>query len=76
MNYYQKAVQLTAPMNVKFKKIIDIPLLLKIVEQCNFTYMGQVFKSLYLLAFYSFLRMSNLVPHSMAAFSPEAVGSR
>ena len=70
IKYYQKAVQLTAPMNVKFKKIIDIPLLLKIVEQCNFTYMGQVFKPLYLLAFYSFLRMSNLVPHSMAAFSP------
>ena len=70
MKYYQRAVQLSAPMNVKLKKIIDIPLLLKVVEQCNFTYMGQVFKPLYLLAFFSILRMSNLVPHSMASFSP------
>ena len=70
VKYYQKAVQLSTPMNVRLRKIIDIPLLSKIVEQCNFTYMGQVFKALYLLAFYSFLRMSNLVPHSMASFSP------
>ena len=70
IKYYQKAVQLSAPMNVKLKKVIDVPLLLQIIDQCNYTYMGQVFKPLYLLAFYSFLRMSNLVPHSMAAFSP------
>ena len=70
IKYYQKAVQLSTPMNVKLKKIIDVSLLLKIVQQCNYTYMGQIFKPLYLLAFYSFLRMSNLVPHSMAAFSP------
>ena len=29
-----------------------------------------IFKSVYLVAFYSFLRISNLVPHSIAAFSP------
>ena len=54
IKYYQRAVQLSAPMNVKLKKIIDIPLLLKVVEQCNLMYMGQVFKPLYLLAFFSF----------------------
>ena len=70
IKYYQKAVQLSSPMNIKLKKIIDVSLLLQIVQQCNYTYMGQIFKPVYLLAFYSFLRMSNLVPHSMAAFSP------
>ena len=32
--------------------------------------MGQIFKCVYLLSFYSFLHMSNLVPHSIQSFSP------
>ena len=32
--------------------------------------MGQIFKCVYLLSFYSFLIMYNLVPHSIQAFSP------
>ena len=40
LKYYQKAVQMHSPLNVKFKSIIDIPLLKRIVDQCDFTYMG------------------------------------
>ena len=32
--------------------------------------MGQIFKGAYLLSFYSFLHMSNLVPQSIQEFSP------
>ena len=70
LKYYQKAVQLQSPLNVKLNKIIDISLLRSIVQLCDFTYMGQIFKAVYLLSFFSFLRLSNLVPHSMAQFSP------
>ena len=70
LKYYQKAVQLQSPLNVQLKKIIDIPLLESIVKLCDFTYMGQVFKAVYLLSFFSFLRLSNLVPHAIAQFSP------
>ena len=31
--------------------------------------MGQIFKALYTLAFFSFLRLSNFVPHTRATFS-------
>ena len=70
IKYYQKTVQLLAPSVVKLKKVIDIPLHKNIVEQCDYTYMGQIFKCVYLLSFYSFLRMSNLIPHSMQSVSP------
>ena len=69
LKYYQKAVQLHSPMQVKLKKVIDVSLLHKIVQQCNYTYMGQVFKAVYLTSFYVFLRLSNLVPHSVQQFS-------
>ena len=51
LRYYQKAVQMSSPLNLKLKSTIDIPLLKRIVEQYAFTYMGQVFKALYLLSF-------------------------
>ena len=63
LRYYQKAEQMNSPLNVKLKSIIDISLLKRIVYQCDFTYMGQIFKALY-------LRLSNLVPHAVAQFSP------
>ena len=70
LKYYQKAVQLHSPLTVKLNKIIDIPLLKSIVQCCNFTYMGQIFKAVYLLSFFSFLRLSNLVPHAITQYSP------
>ena len=54
LKYYQKAVQMHAPMTVNLKKVIDIPLSKLIIQQCDYTYMGQVFKTLYILSFYSF----------------------
>ena len=92
LKYYQKAVQLHAPLQAKLNKIIDeklleeielhaplqaklnkiidVKLLKEIVAQCDLTYMGQIFKGLYLLSFFSFLRLSNLVPHACTGFSP------
>ena len=52
------------------KTIIDIPTLQLMVRHCDFTYMGQVFKAVYTLAFFSFLRLSNLVPHTVKSYSP------
>ena len=69
LKFYLKAVQRQAPLVIKLNKIIDIPMLSQIVEQCDFTYMGQIFKALYLLSFYSFLHISNLVPHAVSKFS-------
>ena len=70
IKYYQKSIQIHAPLSVKLKKVIDVTLLKSIVQQCDYTYIGQIFKCVYLLSFYSFLRMSNLVPHSISDFSP------
>ena len=68
LKYYQRAVQLHAPLQLKLNNIIDVDLLKKIVAQCDFTYMGQIFKAVYLLSFFSFLQLSNLVPHSRTGF--------
>ena len=70
IKYFQKSLALHKPFTATIKKIIDILLLKDIVAVCDTMWMGQVFKSLYLTVFFSFLRISNLVPHTVATFSP------
>ena len=70
LKYYMKSLVLHKPFKVTLKKIVDIPTLSLIVQSCDSTYMGQIFKAFYLLAFFSFLRISNLVPHSRNSYSP------
>ena len=70
IRYFQKAVALHKPFKPCLKSIIDIDTLHLIVRACDSTYMGQVFKAVYTLAFFSFLRISNLVPQAVNLFSP------
>ena len=69
VKYFLRSLQIRAPIMLTLKKIIDIPLLKGIVTQCDATYMGQVFTALYLMAFFSFLRLSHFVPHSITLSS-------
>ena len=54
IKYFQKAMILHRPFKVALKKIIDIHTLQLTVRTCDFTYMGQVFKAVYTLAFFFF----------------------
>ena len=62
IKYFHKAMVLCRPLKVQLIKIIDIDTLQLTVRVCDSTYMGQIFKAVYTLAFFSFLRLSNLVP--------------
>ena len=51
---FTKAVARQAPLTVKLKAIIDIPILIKIIQECEHLYMGFVFKAEFLLAYFAF----------------------
>ena len=70
IKYFQKSITLHRPFKPALKAIIDIDTLQLMVRLCDSSYMGQVFKAVYTVAFFSFLRLSNLVPHSTKLFSP------
>ena len=65
---YKKSLLHYSPFNSNIKAIIDIPMLTSLVGQCDSIYMGTVFKAAFLTSFVSFLRISNLVPHSISSF--------
>ena len=62
---YNKAIMRHRPFNPSIKPIIDIDTLQAIALQCDRMHMGHICKAAILLAFFSFLRISNLVPHSI-----------
>ena len=69
LTLYLKAVQKSSPKLIKLDNIVDKILLHQILLKCDATQLGTVFKAAYLVGFFGFLRLSNLVPHSTTSFS-------
>ena len=57
IKYFQKAMTLRTSFKPSIKSIIDINTLQLLIRACDSTYMGQVFKAVYTIAFFSFLRL-------------------
>ena len=72
-NHFKVTLMLKAVANSvkhppKFKGIFDVNMLECIISTCNVFPDAKVYKSIYLLAFSGFLRISNLVPNSVKKF--------
>ena len=50
-----RSVKRISSFRVNLKHIVDIPLLKSIVRACDFNYLGHIFKTCYLMAFWGFL---------------------
>ena len=68
MRYLLKSVKINRPFVVTKKHIIDSALLNDIVIQCDTMYLGKIFKAVFLLAFFGFLRLSSIAAHSLTSF--------
>ena len=65
---FVKATRLQAPFNPSIPAHLDVTLLQRIIEQCDSMQFPVIFKPLYLVVFFSFLGLSNVLPHSVASF--------
>ena len=65
---FLKAIRIHRPFKPRVLAHLDIPLLKKIIHLCDHMQFPQIFKPLYLLIFFSFLRMSNVLPHAVTQF--------
>ena len=64
-----KAVKNSVSKPPKFKSVFDIPTLHSILLACEYFPDSSVFIAIYLLAFFGFFRISNLVPTSKLSFN-------
>ena len=65
-----RSLAINIPQIRRVKGIFDIPCLLAIIEACHSLPLGYIYSPLFLLAFFAFLRLSNLVPTSPSTFDP------
>ena len=65
---YTKAVKINSKFQPVIRPSLDLDILQKIIFQTAKLPHKEVFTPLYLLIFFSFLRLSNVLPHSVAAF--------
>ena len=70
IRYFQKSLKINRPPSSVTRNIISLPILSTLVHQCSTIPFGRVFKSIFLIAFFGFLRVSNLAPHAIPAFDP------
>ena len=65
---YIKSLKINAVFKPTMSKIVSIDMLQNIVALCDQKQFPVVFKALYLFCFFSFMRLSNILPHSAAQF--------
>ena len=68
--YYLKSVRVNRSMSVPRRNIIDIPTLMRLISLVSYLKNAITFKALFLVAYFGFFRLSNLVPHAVRDFDP------
>ena len=63
-----RALKINRPVHLTTVSHLDEKVLEKILQQRDKYNHPQIYKSLYSLAFFSFLRISNILPHSVPSF--------
>ena len=65
-----KSLKINATFSPSPLQIITVEILHQIIKSCEALQLPYIFKPLYLFAFFSFLRLSNILPHSARQFDP------
>ena len=65
---FLKSIKIQAPLLTSPKSYISNGTLNAIIDQCDFLFHPETFKSLYLLCFFSLLRLLNIPPHTIKIY--------
>ena len=68
LDLFLKSVSMNAPYQPKLRPVFTIPDLRRISMHCDAVANGLVYRAIFLLAYFGFFRLSNLVSKSQAAF--------
>ena len=70
VKYYLKAVRINRPLSVPRRNIMDIPTLRCLISLVSPLSNAITFKALFLVGYFGFFQLSNLVPHAGKDFDP------
>ena len=67
---YLRIITINSPFSPTPRGIFTIQMLYQISLTCDFLPDPILYRAIFLTAYFAFLRMSNIVPHSLSAFNP------
>ena len=70
---YIRSITINTKFVPRHKGVFDLPTLARISAACESLPDLPLFRAAFLLAFFAFLRMSNIAPHSMHAFDSPVI---
>ena len=70
VRYFVKSLKINRPLAVVKRNVMSLATLKRLALLCDDIQFGFVFKPVFLIAFFGFLRISNLAPHSISSFDP------
>ena len=70
LQLFQRSLKYTRKFEPKTTLIIDTDLLLGILSVADTLQFPTIYRALYLLSFFSFLHLSNILPHTSKTFDP------
>ena len=68
LSLFLKSIQNSASLTPRRSSFVDIQTLYNIIQQCEKMENPIIFRPLYLACFFSFLRLSNILPHTTHSF--------
>ena len=70
IRYFLKSMKMSRPLSVTHRPIMSIQTLHSFIAACSFIPYGKIFAAVFLIAYFGFLRISNMAPHSYGDFDP------
>ena len=70
IKYFLKSVKINRPLCPVRRNIMSMYMLLRLIRACDSLDSALTFKAMFLMAFFGFLHISNLAPHSYSQFDP------
>ena len=65
IRYFLKSMKMSRPLAVTDRPIMSIDILHAFISACNFIPFVSVHAAVFLIAYFGFLRISNVAPHSL-----------
>ena len=70
VRYFLKSVKINRPLCPTRRNIMSLHTLRELIKACNSLESHFTYKAIFLMAFFGFLRISNLAPHAVSQFDP------
>ena len=70
IRYLLKSMKMSRPLSVTQRPIMSIKTLHAFIAACSFIRFGKIYAAVFLIAYFGFLRISNLALHSYGDFDP------